>query len=194
MSNSNNIKDENYVIIEIQHLSALYQALTMKFNMFKNDKVVLMVNNLSFKDLEFTKNLVKNNIFVKVICFSEPLSKYTETNEIAILNFYNKIFDENNLIIKNAKVILTSCDVQNLFSIYCFINNKKVDFIELYVNQFSNKNRYHINSKFANAPIWIEELSIKTMHLLETIFIQIIDTYIQNLKLNIKILIFILTF
>lgn len=161
MSNSNDMKNKSYIIIEIQHLSALFQALTMKFKLFKNDDVILMVNNISFKDLEFTKNLVKNNIFVKVVCFGEPLNNFTDTNKTAILNIYDKIFEQNNLKIENAKTILSACDVQNLFSIYCFLNHKKVDFIELYVNQFVDKNRYHVNSQFANAPMWVEELSRK---------------------------------
>ena len=161
MSNLNNIKDENYVIIEIQHLSALYQALVMKFNMFKNDKVVLIVNSIWFNELDFTKNLVKYNVFYKIICFGDPIVGFKETGEKYILNFFNNIFEQNNLKIENAKTILTACDVHNFFSIYCILNNKKVDFIELYENQFIDKNRYFINVQFANSPIWVKDIYMK---------------------------------
>lgn len=161
MTNSNDMKNESYVIIEIQHLSALFQALTMKFKLFKNDDVVLIVNNLPFADLDFTKNLVKNNVFIKIICIFEPSIKFDETGKDFILKFYDNIFEQNNLDIKNAKTILTACDVQNFFSIYCILNHKKIDFIELYANQFANKNRYHINTQYLKSPIWIEELSRK---------------------------------
>lgn len=155
-------KNKKYVIFEAQHLSGLYQFLTLRFNKFKDEDVVLFVNKADFSKSNFANELIKNKVFSKVVSFNEPLLKYGELSGLEFINkFFNDIFDSNELEISDIKEVVTGCDVQNLFAIFCMSKKIELSFMELHTNQFVDKNRYEINRVYASAPVWVEELSKK---------------------------------
>lgn len=149
-----------YIIFEAQHISSLYQFITLKFTRFYDKKIIFLVNKKDFDKLNFSQNFIKFSIFDKIISFSEPFFK-DNTNENDIINFYDNIFAENNISFNNTLKIVTACDVQNAFAIYCALNNQKITYMEIAPKQFEDKSRYYINSNLGCSSKWFDELSIK---------------------------------
>ena len=156
-----------FVIFHANHSAALYQFIVLKNKYFSNDDVILMVNNINLGDSDFAKGLVKNNVFTKVIPFCEPFSDYQGlTGKAAIFGFYDKLLAENEISIENTSAIITACDIQNWFGLYCVFKNIYPDFLEMHDKQFLNHYRYEGNRTTSNGPLWVEELS-KQYHILD---------------------------
>jgi len=149
------------VIFNANHSAALYQFVVLKKKLYPEDDIILFINNINLGNSDFAHGLVENKIFNKIVCFCEPFDSYNgKTGEDAIKSFYDELFYANGLSINDVTEVITACDIQNWFGLYCVLNGVFPDFLEMHDNQFLDFYRYSGNRITSNGPMWVEELSL----------------------------------
>lgn len=158
-------KSNSKTLFVMLHTSSLFQFLTLKFKKYNNTPVTLLVNKQGYENTQLAKNLIKEGVFENIISFHEPLfSDSASENELIenIKNFYDSIFNSNEISVNQFEEIFISCDMQNYFYYYCHLHNKSTIFVELLPKQFEDKTRYSVSRICANLPLWIEDFTKKT--------------------------------
>ena len=164
------------IIFHANHSAALYQFIVLKKILYPNDNIILLINNINIGNSAFAKGLVDNNIFYKIVAFCEPFTNYKGMiGKDAIISFYDDLFEDNGLTLDCDTKIITACDIQNWFGLYCVFNNIFPDFLEMHDDQFLNIHRYSGNRITSNGPLWVEELSL---------FYHILDGEHENVKVR----------
>lgn len=153
--------NKKYVLFHCHHLSTLFQFVLFRETVFKNIPVTLLVNHKSFTNSDFTRNLLKNSIFDRILMIQEPKNFKERQKEIFIQDYYDEYFTKNNLNFNDIIEVFTACDLNNLFPIYCVLNDISVSYIEMYTGQFMDKTRYEASTKMFGYPSWVEMLSKK---------------------------------
>lgn len=170
-------RDGENVIIALNHISGLFQAVALKFTVYRNCNVTLLVQNKDFTVTEFAANLIKNGVFVNIIAYidyfhftafsTEPITKDDYNNlepedwQSAITLYFDRLFEANKIKLGDFPHIITSCDVNNNFYLYCVFNSRKMIFMEFQEGQIADENRYIINSECHKGSVKLEELNRK---------------------------------
>ena len=149
------------VIFHANHSASLYQFVVLKKKFYPTSNITLLINNVNLGNSDFAKRLVEEEVFSKIVTFCEPFNEYNGmTGESAIIGFYDDLFQSNGLTFENVSEVITACDIQNWFGLYCVFNNIYPDFLEMHDNQFINIHRYSGNRLTSDGPLWVEELSL----------------------------------
>ncbi len=150
--------DGKYVLFQCHHLSTLYQFVLLRFTRYRNHKVVLLVYNDLFCKSPFAHELERRKIFDRILRIREPKNFEEKQHELFVTDYYNRYFAENSLSFGDILGIYVACDLNNLFPVYCTLNNRAVSYIEMYEGQLRDKNRYCLCTTAFGYPSWIEEL------------------------------------
>lgn len=147
-----------YVLFQCHHLSALYQFVLLRFTRYRGHKVVLLVYNDLFCRSPFARALERRRIFDRILEIREPKNFEEKQNEPFVTDYYDRFFAKNGLSFDDILEIYVACDLNNLFPVYCTLNNRAVSYIEMYEGQLRDKNRYCFCTTAFGYPAWIEEL------------------------------------
>ncbi len=151
---------EKYVVFEAQHMSSLYQYITLRYTRYRNKNVILFINKAGYDKTTYAQNLVKYGVFKQIVAYSEPTFK-NSTSTDDFVKFFDDIFANNQIELKDAEEIITAADVQNIFAIYCILNNRTLTYMEMHDNQFKDYNRYSVNRILGVSSKFVEDISIK---------------------------------
>ena len=152
-------KEVHMILFCMSHPMSLYQFLTLRFTRYKNEKVYFLMHKGTAESF-FSKNMQEKGIFEKIIPYGENCMGDIEW-KTWINAYFDKILEENNMQLTQFKEVIISCDVGNNFYLYCCFNNKPVTFLEGYLNQFMDRNRYTVRRVYGRGSLTHEELSKK---------------------------------
>lgn len=155
------MKDNKYILFHCHHLATLYQFIWLRSCYKYDEKIVLLVNHKYFSSSLFAANLIKNQIFSRILGVQEPKNFSEKKEECFVLDYYDEYFQNNALSFSNIKEVYTACDLNNLFPVYCVLNKKAVSYIEMYEGQFSDVERYYACTEIFGYPCWWEQLQRK---------------------------------
>lgn len=166
-------KKPKKVFISLGHMAGLFQAVALKYHVYGDCDVTLLVAS-DFAYSEFAAKLVENGIFKQIIfyidrpTFNQYLSdgnvskEYSNEDWQSLINeYFDNILKKRGVNIKEFDQIITVCDVNNNFYLYCFFNEIQVIFMELCEKQFEDSSRYSVNQRFLNGSAVLEELNRK---------------------------------
>lgn len=161
------------VLIALNHMAGLFQAVALKCHVYSDCDVTLLVAS-DFAHSEFAVKLVENEIFKQIIFYIDcPIFKqYLSDENVSkdhvdedwqslITEYFDNILGKRGVNIKEFDQIITSCDVNNNFYLYCVFKEQKTIFMELWKKQFEEFWRYEVNRKCSNGSAVLEELNKK---------------------------------
>lgn len=152
---------KRYMLFHCHHLGTLFQFVWLRTVYNYDEKVVLLVNHKFFSSSLFAQNLIKNKIFDRIISIQEPKNFEEKKEETFVCDYYDQFFCDNGLSFSDIKEIYTACDLNNLFPIYCILNDRMISYIEMYEGQFADFTRYSASTKVFGYPSWLEMLERK---------------------------------
>ena len=147
-----------YVLFQCHHLSTLFQFVLLRCTRYRSHKVVLLVYNDLFCRSPFARELERGKIFDRILEIREPKNFEEKQHELFVTDYYNRYFETHGLSFDDMLEIYVACDLNNLFPVYCTLNNRAVSYIEMYEGQLRDKNRYCFCTTAFGYPSWIETL------------------------------------
>lgn len=139
------------ILYHIGHFGALSKALLIHLTYHKNDKCVIIIDQIIFNDegKAFIKNFsIRAKDFAKVITYSDIEfinEKSVISTEKHIKLFFDKMFSDYSIRLSEFKKIYSMFDTYNAFAAYVQMNNIPIIFIDAFGNL--EKNRYYLNNK-----------------------------------------------
>lgn len=167
------LEEKQKVLIAINHMAALYQAVVLKYYLYKEQEVTLLIRG-NFCESEFVKNLVQKGIFKKTVPYEDyfVFSSFLGDRHISksyrdedwrsiVTDYFDAVMAEHEISIYDFSEIITTCDINNNFYLYCVFKEKPAIFMEMGEDQFKNQARYSGNRIEANGSLVLEELNRK---------------------------------
>lgn len=143
----------------------MHKLIAIRFLKHKDERAVLLVNHKYFGQTSFAQNMEKYKVFDRVLAVIEPKNFDEKQHEQFVLDHYNTYFNTYNLSFNCISEIYSACDLNNLFTIYCRLNEKPVSFVEMYDGQFEDDSRYDASTEIFKYPRWLGEMSRKYLSL-----------------------------
>ena len=149
------------VVFSCPHMGAFWQVCTLRFTRYKRENAVLLAPN-TFLQSKYVQNFIDTKIFDSIVPVRFPnVQEYCGSEKElskAILQYYDKLFDEKGINLKKVKDFLLWADVENLFSIYLSVKGVQHTLVELEPGQFAKDSRYSVNVQYLHWGISYETL------------------------------------
>lgn len=137
-------RDGDYVLFNLNHMSALSQLVTLRFTRHADKKAILLADGIFNKSKTY-KDLINSGIFDHLIEFDGRIGYNTKSVvelETLIDKYYNDLFEKNNISFSSISDYYTGSDLSNPFAIYLSIQKIPYYLVELSPNQLNPLSRY----------------------------------------------------
>lgn len=137
-------REGEYVLFNLNHMSALSRLVSIRFTKHANKKAILLADGI-FKKSKTYQDLINCGIFDHLIEFDGKIgyqAKNVPELEILIDRYFKDLFKENKIELSSISEYYTASDLSNPFAIYLSIHKIPYYLIEIAPNQLESINRY----------------------------------------------------